>query len=66
MGKLRLKILKLDSLGVLCFFVVVVFCFVCGTGICAKGFALAKQVLYHLSHFSSPFCSGDFGDGVSQ
>jgi hypothetical protein len=26
---------------------------------------LAKQVLYHLSHTSSPFCSGYFGDGVS-
>jgi hypothetical protein len=28
------------------------------------GFALAKQVLYHLSHTSSPFCSGYFGDKV--
>jgi hypothetical protein len=28
-------------------------------------FALAKQELYHLSHTSSPFCSGYFGDGVS-
>jgi hypothetical protein len=28
--------------------------------------ALAKQALYHLSHTSSPFCSGYFGDGVSQ
>jgi hypothetical protein len=25
-------------------------------------FMLAKQVLYHLSHTSSPFCSGYFGD----
>jgi hypothetical protein len=25
---------------------------------------LAKQVPYHLSHTSSPFCSGYFGDGV--
>jgi hypothetical protein len=24
---------------------------------------LAKQVLYCLSHTSSPFCSGNFGDG---
>jgi hypothetical protein len=24
---------------------------------------LAKQVLYHLSHTSCPFCSGYFGDG---
>jgi hypothetical protein len=28
-----------------------------------QGFALAKHVLYHLSHTSSPFCSGYFGDG---
>jgi hypothetical protein len=27
---------------------------------------LANQVLYHLSHTSSPFNSGYFGDGVSQ
>jgi hypothetical protein len=25
------------------------------------GFVFAKQVLYHLSHTSSPFCSGYFG-----
>jgi hypothetical protein len=25
-----------------------------------------KQALYILSHTSSPFCSGDFGDGFSQ
>jgi hypothetical protein len=30
------------------------------------GFALAKQVLYGLSHTSSPFCAGYFGDGVSK
>jgi hypothetical protein len=30
-----------------------------------QGFVLAKQVLYHLSHTSSPFCCGYFGDGVS-
>jgi hypothetical protein len=24
---------------------------------------LAKQAFYHLSHNSSPFCSGYFGDG---
>jgi hypothetical protein len=28
-----------------------------------QGFALTKQALYHLSHTSSPFCSGYFGDG---
>jgi hypothetical protein len=31
----------------------------------SQGFTLAKQVLYSLSHTSSPFCSGSFGDGVS-
>jgi hypothetical protein len=30
-----------------------------------SGFALAKQVLYCLSHTSRPFCSGYFGDGIS-
>jgi hypothetical protein len=30
-----------------------------------QGFTLRKQVLYHLSHTSTPFCSGCFGDGVS-
>jgi hypothetical protein len=34
-------------------------------GLGAQGFILAKQVLYHLSHTSSPFCSGYFEDGVS-
>jgi hypothetical protein len=38
---------------------------VCGTGVWIQGFALAKQALYHLSHTSSPFCSGYFGDLVS-
>jgi hypothetical protein len=28
-----------------------------------QGFALIKQSLYYLSHTSSPFCSGYFGDG---
>jgi hypothetical protein len=27
---------------------------------------LAKQLFYHLSHTSSPFVSGYFGDGVSK
>jgi hypothetical protein len=31
-----------------------------------SGQVLIKQALYHLSHFSSPFCSGYFGDGVLQ
>jgi hypothetical protein len=29
-----------------------------------QGFALATKILYHLSHTSSPLCSGYFGDGV--
>jgi hypothetical protein len=29
-------------------------------------FTLAKQALYPLSHSSSPFCSGYFGDGILQ
>jgi hypothetical protein len=29
-------------------------------------FGLAKQGLYYLNHTFSPFCSGYFGDGVSQ
>jgi hypothetical protein len=32
------------------------------TGVLTQDLALAKQVLYHLSHTSSPFCSGYFGD----
>jgi hypothetical protein len=28
----------------------------------SEGFVLAKQALYHLSHNSSPFCSGYFED----
>jgi hypothetical protein len=29
-------------------------------------FRACKAALYHLSHTSSPFCSGCFGDGVSR
>jgi hypothetical protein len=29
-----------------------------------KSFVLARQVLYHLSHASSPFCYGSFGPRV--
>jgi hypothetical protein len=32
--------------------------FFTGTGVGTQGFVLAKQVLYHLSDTSSPFCSG--------
>jgi hypothetical protein len=35
------------------------------TGVLIEGFRLSKQVLCCLSHFSSPFCSGYFGDGVT-
>jgi hypothetical protein len=35
-----------------------------GTGVYTQGFALAKQALYFLSHTSSPFCYGYFGDMV--
>jgi hypothetical protein len=35
----------------------------CSIGVWTQGFVLAKQMLYHLSHTSSPFCSGYFGDG---
>jgi hypothetical protein len=37
--------------------------FFCGTRIWNQGFSLAKQVLYYLSHTSSPFCSSYFGNG---
>jgi hypothetical protein len=40
------------------------FFFFCGTEIWMQGFTLAKQALYWLSHTTSPFCSGYFGDGV--
>jgi hypothetical protein len=41
--------------------------FFCGSGIGIQGFTFAKQVLYHLSHTSSPFCSDYFGEwGGSQ
>jgi hypothetical protein len=35
-----------------------------GLGFELKALPVAKQVLYYLSHISSPFCSGYFGDGV--
>jgi hypothetical protein len=36
----------------------------CGIGILTQGFVFATQVLYCLSHTSSPFYSGYFGDKV--
>jgi hypothetical protein len=32
-------------------------------GVWTQGYMLVKQTLYCLSHTSSPFCSGYFGDG---
>jgi hypothetical protein len=42
------------------------FFFFDGPGILTKSFAFAKQSLYHISHTSSPVCSGYFGDEVSR
>jgi hypothetical protein len=39
------------------------FWFFCGTGILTEDFTVAKQVLYHSSHTSSPLCFAYFGDG---
>jgi hypothetical protein len=35
-----------------------------GTGVWTRGFMLARQVLYHLSHTSCPFCSDYFGNRI--
>jgi hypothetical protein len=35
------------------------FFFFGGTGVWTQGFTFAKQGFYHLSHTSSPFCSGN-------
>jgi hypothetical protein len=40
-------------------------CCFCETGALIQVFTPAKKVLYSLSHTSSPFCFGYFGDGVS-
>jgi hypothetical protein len=37
---------------------------VCGAGVLTEGFMFTKQALYCLSHTSSPFCYGYFGEGV--
>jgi hypothetical protein len=42
------------------------FFFFDGAGVWTQGFVFAKQELYPLSHTSSPFCFGYFGDGISQ
>jgi hypothetical protein len=36
-----------------------------GSGASTQALALAKKVIYCLSHTSSPFCSGYFADGDS-
>jgi hypothetical protein len=40
------------------------FFFLVGLGFEVKASSLQKQVLYHLSHTSSPFCCGYLRDGV--
>jgi energy-coupling factor transporter transmembrane protein EcfT len=40
--------------------------FLAWTGSLDSGFHACKRVFYHLSHASSPFCSGYFGDEVLQ
>jgi hypothetical protein len=40
----------------------VVIYFFGGIGVCTQGSVLVRQVLYHLSHSSGPFCFGYFGD----
>jgi hypothetical protein len=64
--------MKAAVLRVFCcflFFVIVAVLLVSGffgvTGVLTQGFTPAKQALYCLSHISNPFCSGYFGDGVS-
>jgi hypothetical protein len=42
------------------------FLWVGGTDIWTQSFTAGKQLLYWLSHISSPFCSGYFWDGVLQ
>jgi hypothetical protein len=42
------------------------FFFLGGTGVWTQGSTLVKQALYHLHQTPSPFCSGYFGNGVSQ
>jgi hypothetical protein len=49
-------------------FLVILFCFVfCGggTGVKTHSPVLARQVLCHLSHASSPFCFSNISDRVS-
>jgi hypothetical protein len=57
-----LKVLR-NPIGKKCEYFVFLFG---GSGDCTQGFVLVKQVLYQLSHISSPFYSGYFSDGVFQ
>jgi hypothetical protein len=43
-----------------------IFVFLGRTGVWTQGVTLAKPALYHLGHSSSLFCSGCFGDGISE
>jgi hypothetical protein len=45
-------------------FILFIYSFGNGSGVWTQGFIVTKQVLYHLSHITSPFCSGYFGDGI--
>jgi hypothetical protein len=58
----------IGKLPILCYLIIVWYLFVCmyGTGVWTQDFMLATQAVYHLSHTSSPFCSGYFGEGASQ
>jgi hypothetical protein len=41
-----------------------VFLFICNTGVWTQDFPFSRQVLYCLSHTSSPFCFSNFSDRV--
>jgi hypothetical protein len=55
--------LSRQTLSPFLFFLFFFFFFLVGLGF---GLRPAKQVFYCLSHTSSPFCSGYFGDGVTE
>jgi hypothetical protein len=56
--------LKLWSLELIIIIFNFIYLFIfAGTGVCTQGLTFAKQVLYHLSHRSSLFCSSYFEHG---
>jgi hypothetical protein len=65
-GHFTTKIRIVISLYIWFFKCARVFFSFCGTEVWIQGFVLAKQALNCLSHSSSPFCSGYFGNGVLQ